>query len=310
MLAHFSEFIIFPEDRSDRLRPQWALAIFLLLLLLSACGDDNNAHIVSGHAINGPLDGATIEILSAQGEHLATVETDPDGGFETQVFAAPPYRLLVSGGTLNGIPYQGVLESWCEANECDATPWSTVVVRLMEQHGFNSGDARAQLVSIAGIDYDPFVYELLTGQPVPANEFELDAVRMGLDHGSRLAAWVDGFVSWIGGEECLIPDNLGPPSAPACGAPPEEAAQSPGAGWNDEDNPEVLAVADAIVRYLSMRPNDVETLEGVARWWLQIQRYETSIESVQKALDYLVQRGCVVMFMGAGGIILYRKGYC
>ncbi len=312
MITHSSESTIFPEQGIDKLRHRWPLPVFLLLLplLLSACGDNNRTHFVSGYAINGPLDGATIEFLNAQGEHLTTVETDPDGGFEAQLFAAPPYRLVVSGGTLYGIPYQGVLESWCEANECAATPWSTVVVRLMEQYGFNSGDARAQLASIAGFDYDPFVHELLTGQPVPAHEFELDAVRIGLDHGTGLAAWVDGVVGWVGGEDCRIPDNLGPPSAPACGAPPEEeVAQSPGGGWNDDVDPEVLAIADAIVSHLATRPESADTVEGIARWWLPNKRYENSIELVQQALDYLEQRGCVIKFMAAS-TPLYRKGYC
>lgn len=311
MVVRFSKRALVLKGRHSSLRRQWALPIALLLLplLLSACTDNGGAYSVSGRAINGPLNGATVKVLNAQGEHLATVETDPNGAFETMLFAAPPYRLVVSGGTLDSMPYQGVLEAWCEASECDATPWSTVVVRLMERYGFNAGDGRAQLASIAGFDYDPFVYEVLTGQPVPASKFQLDAVRMGLEHGSRLAAWVDAVVGWVGGEECLIPDNLGPTAAPACGPPPEEElAQSPG-DWNTDVSPEVLVIADTIVRYLAARPEAVETVEGVAKWWLQLPLDENSVESVRQALDYLEQRGCVVKIMRAT-TILYRKGNC
>ncbi len=206
------------------------MLLLLIPLALSACNDDR-ADTVSGYAVNGPLDGATVEVLGPDGL-LGSVTTDADGHFSVDIPVRPPYRLRVSGGTLDGMPYKGVLEAWCETTDCHATPWTTVVARLMDEHGFNAGDARAALAPTVGFDYDPFTRELLTGEPVPAQEFELNVVRAFLDYGAGVEDWVDDVVGCVIGEECRGPDSLGIPSAPggaapSDGAPPyEDPAQS------------------------------------------------------------------------------------
>ncbi|MBI3897245.1 MAG: hypothetical protein HY308_02995 [Gammaproteobacteria bacterium] len=69
----------------------------------------------------------------------------------------------------------------------------------------------------------------------------------------------------------------------------------------------VVEAAEVIQRYLDVRPNAAETVEGVAKWWLARQRYNESIELTQQALDYLEANGQVVKFQLAGGRVMYRR---
>ncbi len=69
----------------------------------------------------------------------------------------------------------------------------------------------------------------------------------------------------------------------------------------------VMEAAKTIERYLAVRPNAAETVEGVAKWWLSRQRHDESIEIAQQALDYLESRGQVVRFHLAGGRVMYRR---
>lgn len=72
-----------------------------------------------------------------------------------------------------------------------------------------------------------------------------------------------------------------------------------------EDN--VIEAAEAIRRYLEVRPNAAETVHGVARWWLAQQRRDDTVEVAQQALDYLEAKGQVVKFHLAGGKVMYRR---
>lgn len=70
---------------------------------------------------------------------------------------------------------------------------------------------------------------------------------------------------------------------------------------------QVAEVADVINRYLTSRPNATETVEGVAKWWLVRQRYQDSMDLVQRALELLVEYGDVEKVSVAGGKVMYRK---
>ena len=67
----------------------------------------------------------------------------------------------------------------------------------------------------------------------------------------------------------------------------------------------VTKVADEIIRYLNAHANAADTLEGVAQWWISSQRIEESREQVQKALDYLCEKGLVKLTPVVGGHVLY-----
>jgi hypothetical protein len=70
---------------------------------------------------------------------------------------------------------------------------------------------------------------------------------------------------------------------------------------------EVIEAAEAIRRYLAVRPNAAETVEGVAHWWLARQRREDTIELARRALIHLEERGQVVRFSLAGGKQMFRR---
>ena len=69
----------------------------------------------------------------------------------------------------------------------------------------------------------------------------------------------------------------------------------------------VIDAADAIRRYLAVRPNAAETVEGVAQWWLSRQRRDDTVELAEQALAHLERQGEVVRFQLAGGRTMYRR---
>ena len=63
-------------------------------------------------------------------------------------------------------------------------------------------------------------------------------------------------------------------------------------------DPETEAVAArelaaVIRRYLQSHPNAADTKEGVARWWLSVQRHKDAVEAVDKALRILILEGVI-----------------
>jgi len=91
------------------------------------------------------------------------------------------------------VPYAGTLQAWCESREgCIATPLTTVLVELMDHHGFTAADARAYLADRLGFAGDPF-----SDTTIPTAQFVLSDARAALDHGNGLAAWVARFIAWL-----------------------------------------------------------------------------------------------------------------
>ncbi len=72
---------------------------------------------------------------------------------------------------------------------------------------------------------------------------------------------------------------------------------------------ETAKVAQEIERYLQSHPNAGDTVEGVARWWLQRQRYIETLDCVHNALDVLVKKGSVVKRTNADGKNVYRCSF-
>ena len=73
---------------------------------------------------------------------------------------------------------------------------------------------------------------------------------------------------------------------------------------NHEDQ-ETAAIAQEISDYLTAHPNAADTVEGIVKWWLTRQRFESATDRVQKALDYLVAEGLVSKKAVAGGRVVY-----
>lgn len=75
----------------------------------------------------------------------------------------------------------------------------------------------------------------------------------------------------------------------------------------DPTDPEqVMDAAETIRRYLTQRPDAVETVEGVARWWLLRQRYEDTQALARRALEHLEREGCIERIRSTGGRVMYR----
>jgi hypothetical protein len=59
------------------------------------------------------------------------------------------------------------------------------------------------------------------------------------------------------------------------------------------DDEVVRSLARGISRYLSSRPDAVDTADGILRWWLPQLHIDARAEQLQRALDLLVARGVV-----------------
>lgn len=202
---------MFPPYRFAQL-----LALLLMvMLLLSACGggggssEQSTTLEIKGRVLNGPLDGSTVQVFGANGGSvLGTATTDSEGRYAAQVSGEGPYRLRVSGGELNGVDYAGVLEAACAGgSNCFVTPYTTVILRLVDDHGFNTGDAASHLATSLDFDGDPFV------GGVPAEAFDLNAARQAIAGGDGLATWVASVVVWATGDASDPPPGISEPDS-------------------------------------------------------------------------------------------------
>ncbi len=64
-------------------------------------------------------------------------------------------------------------------------------------------------------------------------------------------------------------------------------------------------VSKMILDYIRKYPDAGDTLEGIARWWLQTERIESSLDQVADALEDLMQKGVITSHTVQGGPVLY-----
>jgi hypothetical protein len=50
-------------------------------------------------------------------------------------------------------------------------------------------------------------------------------------------------------------------------------------------------LCDAIVGYLTRHPEAADTVDGIAAWWVPMQRIEAQVAQVTRAVETLVERG-------------------
>lgn len=186
----------------------------------STAPDDATQATVQGQVINGPLAGADVRVFDVAGELLGSTTTDDEGNYAVDVPVDPPYNIVTEGGLLDGVPYQGSLKSLCEtASSCAATPYTTVLVKMVEETGFNYDDAKARLAALTGINRDPF-----TNPDDNTESFRPEEARQAIDNGSSLETWVNSVVAWA-----QEPSQSAPPgvSASEPAPTPEEPVPSP-----------------------------------------------------------------------------------
>lgn len=64
-------------------------------------------------------------------------------------------------------------------------------------------------------------------------------------------------------------------------------------------------VAASVLAYLQRHPDAADTLEGIVRWWLPQQRYETEKARIEQVLETLVADGALRCERLPGGAALY-----
>jgi len=65
-------------------------------------------------------------------------------------------------------------------------------------------------------------------------------------------------------------------------------------------------VATAILGYLEEHPHGMDTLEGIAEWWIARQRVRVQVATVARVLERLTEGGAVEV-VSANGHRLYRR---
>ena len=63
---------------------------------------------------------------------------------------------------------------------------------------------------------------------------------------------------------------------------------------------------DAILSYLSENRDAMDTLDGIAEWWVLRQQIDIEVRRVARALDALVSEGLIEEYE-QGGIRFYRR---
>lgn len=71
--------------------------------------------------------------------------------------------------------------------------------------------------------------------------------------------------------------------------------------------PEVECIAHAIEDYLAAHPDGVDTVEGVACWWLPAMGVMATVETAEAALELMVERGTVCRQSSGNGRVLYSR---
>ena len=65
-------------------------------------------------------------------------------------------------------------------------------------------------------------------------------------------------------------------------------------------------VAAAILGYLEEHPHGMDTLEGIAEWWIARQQIRVNVTAVARVLERLTEGGAVEV-VSANGHRLYRR---
>ena len=61
-----------------------------------------------------------------------------------------------------------------------------------------------------------------------------------------------------------------------------------------------------ILNYLQMNPYAGDTLEGITKWWLELQRIEVSVNEIADVLESLKRKGLIRMYKNKDGTTFYK----
>jgi len=65
-------------------------------------------------------------------------------------------------------------------------------------------------------------------------------------------------------------------------------------------------VAGLILNYLKKNPMSGDTLEGITRWWLELERIEQSVDEIVDVLDSLIAKNILKIHKTKKGAIYYK----
>ena len=65
-------------------------------------------------------------------------------------------------------------------------------------------------------------------------------------------------------------------------------------------------ISRMILGYLRKNPDAGDTLEGITRWWLNMERIDLSVKEVAQALESLMEQGVITINKDRGGTTLYK----
>lgn len=65
-------------------------------------------------------------------------------------------------------------------------------------------------------------------------------------------------------------------------------------------------ISELILNYLRKNPNAGDTVEGISRWWLEIERIDNTVDDVMKALESLIHEGSIKEHKSIGGVTFYK----
>lgn len=65
-------------------------------------------------------------------------------------------------------------------------------------------------------------------------------------------------------------------------------------------------VARRIMNYLQKHPDAGDTLEGISKWWVKLERVDESVDNVSVALEELVKKRKIKKREIKGGSLIYR----
>ena len=61
-----------------------------------------------------------------------------------------------------------------------------------------------------------------------------------------------------------------------------------------------------ILNYLRKYPEAGDTLEGITRWWLELEKIEYSVDEIANALEGLMEAEIIKMYKTREGTIFYK----
>jgi len=67
----------------------------------------------------------------------------------------------------------------------------------------------------------------------------------------------------------------------------------------------VESIANEILNYMELHPNSVDSIDGIAKWWLKRQRYEEALNNVQLAVGLLLAEGKMKKTIINEGRVIY-----